>query len=104
MSKEGGKEKVKKAKSYLANLNLYSTMAHYVAKILKIRPNEIMDHWGVSELVVAFGYYANQQSEKTYQEIQEANKHSQKKIPQIDRYAVRFYTKQELEEESENVN
>ena len=69
-------------------------MAHY----------EILDHWGVSELVVAFGYYANLQSEKTWQEISEANKHSKKKIPQIDRYAVHFITKKDLEKESDNVD
>lgn len=79
-------------------------MAHYVGKILKIRPNEILDHWGVPELVVAFGYYANLQSDKTWNEINEANKNSKKKIPQIDRYAVHFMQKTDLAKESEDVS
>lgn len=95
---------VKKAKTYFAELNLYSAMAHYVGKVLKIRPNEILDHWGVSELVVAFGYYADQQSDKTWNEINEANKNSRKKIPQIDRYMVRFMPKTDLAKESEDVS
>ena len=74
-------------------------MAHYVGKILKIRPNEILDHW-----VVAFGYYANLQSDKTWNEINEANKNSKKKIPQIDRYAVHFMQKTDLAKESEDVS
>lgn len=79
-------------------------MAHYVGKILKIRPNEILDHWGVSELVVAFGHYANLQSDKTWNEIDEANKNSKKKIPQIDRYVVHFMQKTDLVKESEDVS
>lgn len=37
-------------------------MAHYVGKILKIRPSEILDEWSVPELIVAFGQYQNEES------------------------------------------
>ena len=39
---------------------MYSYMAHYVGKTLHIRPNEILDNWGVAELLVAYGQYANE--------------------------------------------
>jgi len=65
-------------------------MAHNVAKILKIRPNDIIDHWGVAELIVAYGQYANEESYKNFLEIEEHNKHAKKKIPKPDPYAVRF--------------
>lgn len=71
-------------------------MAHYVAKVLKIRPNEILYHWGVSELIVAYGIYANEQQQKNFNEIKEHNKVSNKKIPMIDEYAVRFYTRDDV--------
>lgn len=71
-------------------------MAHYVAKVLKIRPNDILYHWGVSELIVAYGIYANEQQQKNFNEIKEHNKVSNKKIPQIEEYAVRFRTREDL--------
>lgn len=76
-------------------------MAHYVAKVLKIRPNEILYHWGVSELIVAYGIYANEQQQKNFNEIKEHNKVSNKKIPQIEEYAVRFRTREDLLQEQE---
>lgn len=79
-------------------------MAHYVAKTLKIRPNEILDHWGVSELIVAYGMYANEKQQKNFMEIKEHNKVSNKKIPQIEEYAVRFYSKEDLLEKETEEN
>lgn len=76
-------------------------MAHYVAKVLKIRPNDILYHWGVSELIVAYGIYANEQQQKNFNEIKEHNKVSNKKIPQIEEYAVRFRTREDLLQEQE---
>lgn len=75
-------------------------MAHYVAKILKIRPNDILDHWGVSELLVAYGIYRNEAQEKAYSEIESYNRTAKKKIPRVNRYAVKFYSRKELEEEN----
>ena len=43
-------------------------MAHYVGKLLHIRPNEILDTWGVPELLVAFGEYANESADKNFKE------------------------------------
>lgn len=42
-------------------------MAHYVGKVLHIRPSEILDTWGVAELIVAYGEYANEVSEENYE-------------------------------------
>lgn len=89
-----------KPKTYDPNFNNYTFMAHYVAKILKIRPSDILDHWGVSELIVAYGYYRNEEQLKAYNEVESYNSNNKKKIPRIEKYAVRFYTKQELEEEN----
>lgn len=75
-------------------------MAHYVAKILKIRPNDILDRWGVSELLVAYGIYRNEAQEKVYSEIESYNRTAKKKIPRVNRYAVKFYSRKELEEEN----
>lgn len=71
-------------------------MAHYVGKILKIRPNEILDHWGVSELIVAYGVYRNEQQYKAFKEVQDFNKQAKKKIPRVNEYAVKFYTMEEF--------
>ena len=75
-------------------------MAHYVAKILKIRPNDILDRWGVSELLVAYGIYRNEAQEKAYSEIESYNRTAKKKIPRVNRYDVKFYSRKELEEEN----
>lgn len=76
-------------------------MAHYVGKLLKIRPNEILDTWGVSELIVAYGVYRNEQQYKAYNEVQEYNKTAKKKVPRVQEYAVKFYTMQEFFEMEE---
>lgn len=78
-------------------------MAHYVAKILKIRPNDILDRWGVSELLVAYGIYRNEAQEKAYSEIENYNRTAKKKIPRVNRYAVKFYSRKELEEENVSI-
>ena len=65
-------------------------MAHYVAKILKIRPSDILNHWGVCELIVAYGEYRNEEQYKNYLEIKQlySNDNSKPPIPSI--YAVKF--------------
>ena len=47
---------------------MYTSMAHYVAKVLHLRPNDILDGWGVPELLVAFGEYANETADKNFKE------------------------------------
>lgn len=67
-------------------------MAHYVAKILHLRPNSIMDDWGVPELVVAYGIYKDEESAKQHYEVKAHNKHAKGadriKLPPL--YAVKF--------------
>ena len=44
------------------------SMAHFVGKTLHIRPNDILDTWGVPELVVAYGFYSDQISMSNYEQ------------------------------------
>ena len=66
-------------------------MAYYVAKVLHLRPSEILDTWGVAELIVAFGQYANEEAEKNYQEWKSLPAESRAKVEKPKQYAVRFY-------------
>ena len=65
-------------------------MAHYVAKELHIRPNEILDTWGVPETIVAFGQYANEQSNQNYEDWKHLDSESRGKITQPSKYIVYF--------------
>lgn len=73
-------------------------MAHYVAKVLHQRPNDVMDKWGVAELIVAFGEYANEESEKNYQDWKNLSTETRAKVEKPSRYAVRFVNTNESEE------
>lgn len=66
-------------------------MAHYVAKVLHQRPNDILDHWGIPELIVAFGEYANEESSKNYEEWKQLDSATRNKVPKPDRYIVYFH-------------
>lgn len=72
-------------------------MAHYVAKVLHQRPNDILDTWGVPELIVAFGHYSNEEAEKTYQEWKSLPTESRQKTEKPNRYIVRFFNSNEEE-------
>lgn len=85
-------------KSYLAKFNIYTSMAHYVAKVLHQRPNDILDKWGVPELIVAFGEYANEEAEKSYQEWKNLPTESRMKVEKPKRYVVRFFNINESED------
>lgn len=65
-------------------------MAHYVAKVLHIRPNEILDTWGVPELIVAFGQYANEDSNQNYEDWKHLDSEARSKITQPSKYIVYF--------------
>lgn len=65
-------------------------MAHYVAKILHIRPGEILDEWGVPELIVTFGIYANEQSKKKYEEYKQLDVKTRASMDKPEEYAVKF--------------
>lgn len=83
---------------YFAKFNIYTSMAHFVGKTLHIRPSEIMETWGVSELIVAYGQYMN---EISYQNnIDWHSIYDEVKIrPQCPReYSVRFISVDEMRE------
>ena len=73
-------------------------MAHYVAKVLHQRPNDILDKWGVPELIVAFGQYANEEAEKNYQEWKNLSTESRAKVEKPRRYILRFLNTNESED------
>ena len=73
-------------------------MAHYVAKVLHQRPNDILDTWGVLELIVAFGEYANEEADKQYQEWKNLPTESRAKIEKPSQYLVRFINTNESED------
>lgn len=66
-------------------------MAHYVARVLHQRPNDILDTWGVPELIVAFGQYANEDADKNYQEWKSLSNETRQKVERPQPFAVRFY-------------
>lgn len=65
-------------------------MAHYVGKVLHIRPNEILDTWGVPELIVAYGQYANEVSQQNYEEWKSLSADS-RQGERPEEYIVKFY-------------
>lgn len=73
---------------------MYSSMAHYVGKLLHIRPNTILDEWGVPELLVAFGEYANETADKNFREYMAIEPQYRKGKPPA-RYIVQFIEPEE---------
>ena len=65
-------------------------MAYYVAKILNIRPNEILDTWCVPELIVTYGNYANEQAQRNFEEWKSLDTKQRMKYPRPPEYAVLF--------------
>ena len=88
MEKE--EETESRAKDYFANLEIYTHMAHYVAKELHMRPNEILDTWCVPEMIVAFGQYANEHSNQNYEDWKHLDSETRGKIAQPSKYIVYF--------------
>ena len=86
-------ESIDKSKDdeFAIRLGLYSSMAHFVGKTLHIRPNEILDTWGVPELIVAFGYFSNEISLQNYEQWQEMDAKDRAKHSELGRkYNVKF--------------
>lgn len=69
---------------------MYGSMAHFVAKTLHIRPNEILDTWGVPELIVTYGEYANELAQKNYAEWKQLDPKQRMKVERPPEYAVKF--------------
>ena len=65
-------------------------MAHYVAKTLHQRSNDVLDHWGVPELIVAFGQYANEESSQRYEDWKNLDSQTRGKIEMPSKYTVYF--------------
>lgn len=70
-------------------------MAHFVGKTLHIRPSEILNTWGVPELIVAYGEYANEISERNYEEWRHMDAASRGEKPE--KYIVKFLSDHRLE-------
>ena len=66
-------------------------MAHYLAKVLHMRPNDILDTWSVPELIVAFGQYANEESMKNYHEWKQLDAKTRASVPKPTEYIVHFH-------------
>lgn len=79
-------------------MGIYNGMAHFVAEKLNIRPNEILDEWCVQELIVAYGYYANQISKQNYEQWKSLDARARGKIERPEEIAVKFFGVEDIEE------
>lgn len=70
---------------------MYTHMAFFVGEKLHIRPNVILDTWGVPELIVSYGYYSNEVTLENYSYWESSKKEG--KMPK--KYNVKFYTGEE---------
>lgn len=75
-------------------------MAYFVAKELNMRPTEILENWTVEELMVSYGYYANQHSAEYLESIpqKEWAKQKPKPLTWLDRWAVLFVSEEQIKE------
>lgn len=73
-------------------------MAHYVAKVLKLRPNDILDGWGVAELLVAYGQYVNEKFYDNYLWWKDSPPESKKGKKAPEPCYVTFYSPADLKE------
>lgn len=73
-------------------------MAHYVGKELGIRPGELLDTWGVPELLVAYGEYTNELAEKNYKHWESLDVQTRMKIPRPPKYYVQFIGIEEMQD------
>lgn len=87
------------AETYFAGFSIYTHMAHFVGKILHIRPNEILDTWGVPELIVAYGEYANELADRNYRQWKDLSPETRSKTEKPPKYIVRFIGIDEMGEE-----
>lgn len=69
---------------------MYTSMANYLARLLHIRPSEILDTWGVPELIVTYGNYANEQAQQRLEEWKSLDTKTRMKTEKPPEYAVKF--------------
>lgn len=67
-------------------------MAYRVAKVLHIRPNEILSTWCAPELIVAYGQFENERTYKNYKEWESLDKKMKKSVERPQQWAVKFVT------------
>ena len=72
-------------------------MAHHVARELKQRPNDILDGWGVAELVVAYGQYTNEDAYSNFLQWKSMDGKAKKSVKKPDAFHVKFFGLEELE-------
>lgn len=78
-------------------------MAYFVAKVLHLRPMEILTEWTCEELLVAYGFYADQKSAE-YVETVPKKEWAKKGITWLDRWAVLFITQDQAEELTKDID
>ncbi len=91
MASDKGEAEQETSETYGAKFNLQMGMAHYVAEKLHLRPNEILDEWCVPELIVAYGHYMNEESQRQYNEWKHLDAQSRAKSVKPQEYVVKFY-------------
>ena len=69
---------------------MYHSMAMFLAKILHIRPHEILTEWSVPEPIVTYGEYANQKAQQNYAEWKSLDTKQKMKQERPPEYVVKF--------------
>lgn len=81
---------------------MWNSMAYYVARTLHFRPLEILLEWTCEELLVAFAFYANQNSSEYFETLSKKDRYK-KGMTELDRWAVPFVSESQLEEMNKKV-
>ena len=69
---------------------MYGQMASYVGKLLHIRPGQILDTWSVPELIVTYGNYANEESQRNFERWKSLDSKQRMQTTRPQEYAVFF--------------
>lgn len=69
---------------------MYHSMAMFLAKILHIRPHEILTEWSVPELIVTYGEYANQKAQQNLADWKALDTKQRIKTERPPEYIVKF--------------
>lgn len=70
-------------------------MAYWVAKVLNINPNEILNNWTAPELIIAFGEYANEHTQQNLAEWKSFDSKTRGSTPKPSEYIVYFHNNQQ---------
>lgn len=88
---EGVAKKPDPNHKYDAALDVWHSMAYFVAKELSTQPTKILTEWTCEELLVTFGVYANQNSAMAYEMMSKKERYK-KKMTSLDRWQMPFVT------------